>query len=95
MRRLVAAEKGEDDETIPDEPPPLIGDAHHALATWMHFRLHHVYPDAGGYNDQDADLMDDWLTLNVWYIRLSIGVEVYGNLPPPELFPDVRTMMHG
>lgn len=38
------------------------------------FRVHHVFPRAGGYDDQDEILMEDWHTLNLYYARARNGV---------------------
>lgn len=74
MKQVIAQEKGETspDEILP-EPPPLVHDIDYVIATWLHHKLHHVYPRAGGYDDQDEDLMQDWHTLNLFYSRVESG----------------------
>lgn len=93
MRQLVAAEKGEDDPTIPDEPTYLKSDVHYAIKTWFEHRLYHTYPSAGGYNDQDADLMDDWHVLNMYHIRVDKGV--FSIMQMPENAPDINDLIGG
>jgi hypothetical protein len=36
----------------------------YVTSTWIEHKLHHTYPTNGGYDDQDALLMDDWRTIN-------------------------------
>lgn len=36
----------------------------YVIDTWLEHKNHHTYPEPGGYNDQDAQLMEDWKTLN-------------------------------
>lgn len=81
MRRMVAAEKGETENDVPDEPPPLNHDADYAIDTWLERRNHHLYPELGGYNDQDALLMEDWRALNLYHIRAHAGVYSAVELP--------------
>lgn len=74
MKVVVAQDKGE--ELPPDllpEPPPLTHDIDYVIATWLQHKLHHVYPRAGGYDDQDEDLMQDWHTMNLYYSRVANG----------------------
>lgn len=37
--------------------------------TWLEHKNHHTYPEPGGYNDQDAQLMIDWQTINARFNR--------------------------
>lgn len=74
MKRLIASEKGEESSEIPEDLPPLKCDVHYALNTWFHHRMHHVYPESGGYNSQDESLMQDWTTISLYYIRVDKGV---------------------
>jgi hypothetical protein len=90
MRNLIAAEKGEVEE-IPDEPPALHHDAHYAIRTWIERRLHHIYPEPGGLMDQDEELMADWDTLNIIYIRAGSGA--FSAPPLPEDAPDWQGLM--
>ena len=36
----------------------------YVIETWLEHKLHHTYPAPGGYDDQDALLMQDWSTVN-------------------------------
>lgn len=74
MRRVVAADKGETDDDVPNTPPRLWHDADYVIRTWMEHRTHHTYPEPGGYNDQDEWLMLDWHVMNVYYSRVHAGV---------------------
>lgn len=85
MVRWVKNEKGEDDEDdenelLPDLPA-LNHDAEYVIRTWIEHKLHHTYPEPGGYNDQDEYLMEDWHTMNLCYLRVSSG-----QLMIPEFF---------
>lgn len=94
MMMLVDAEKGNEEGEIPTPPGDLHHDMDYVLETWMQHKLHHTYPCAGGYDDQDELLMQDWLALNVWYIRANRGAVSYDpNNPLPE-FPSVLDLMH-
>lgn len=74
MEDLVSIDKMEDKERdIPPLPPKLFYDADYAIRTWLEHRLHHTYPDVGGYNDQSLELMLDWHKLNVYYLRVYRG----------------------
>lgn len=81
MRMLISAEKGEETDDIPDSPPPLENDADYAIRTWLEHRMHHVYPAAGGYDDQSESLMRDWGVLNLYYLRAEKGV--FTAMPAP------------
>jgi hypothetical protein len=70
----VASEDPDYKEDIPDAPPDIQGDASYTIRTWFMFRTHHVFPRAGGYDDQDPVLMDDWHILNLYYTRARNGV---------------------
>lgn len=74
MKQIIAMEKGEESKDIPDEPPPFRHEIDYVIRTWLEHKLHHTYPDIGGYNDQDSDLMDDWHIMNVYYARVSMDV---------------------
>lgn len=92
MERLIAAEKGEplkDDEG--DSPPPLTHDANYAIRTWLDHRRHGTYPRAGGYDDQDPDLMDDWHTLTLYHIRVENGTVSY--IEQAVDAPDITTLL--
>lgn len=41
------------------------------MQTWLHFRKHGAYPEAGSYNDQDEALMQDWHTVELRYAILK------------------------
>lgn len=55
--------------TAPPEAPPLA--LHYplpyVLETWAAWQLHHVLPAAGGYDDQDWQLMQDWRQID-WHL---------------------------
>lgn len=73
MRILIQAEAGEGGET-PDVLSGFVHDIDYVVKTWLEHRIHHAYPRYGGYDDQDADLMDDWHILTLYYIRVGQGV---------------------
>jgi hypothetical protein len=93
LRRLIAAEKGEESDEIPDEQPPFNHDAHYVIHTWLERRLHGIYPEPGGLLDQDAELMADWDALSLWYIRCEKGV--YSAPPISENAPSWQGLMGG
>lgn len=93
MRMLVKAEKGEDSGDIPDEQPPVAHDIDYVIRTWMEHHIHHTYPRAGGYDDQDADLMDDWHILSMYYVRVERGIFTVMSMPTNGA--DWQTMMGG
>lgn len=74
MKVVVAQDKGQElpDEPLP-EPPPLNHDINYVIATWLQHKIHHTYPRAGGYDDQDELLMEDWHTMNLFYSRVESG----------------------
>jgi hypothetical protein len=73
MRVLVASDKNEELKDIPGEQPRFYHEVDYVMRTWLEHRLHHLYPEAGGYNDQDEYLMRDWHTLSMYYIRVYHG----------------------
>lgn len=83
MRHLVALEKGEDNGEL-SEPAPLHCDSERVINTWMQHKIHHTYPRAGGYDDQDEYLMRDWQTMNLYYTRAQAGI--YTPILTPEQF---------
>lgn len=91
MEHLIAAEKGESLRDRLDEPPPLKCEVNYAIRTWLDHRRHGTYPRAGGYDDQDPDLMDDWHTLTLYHIRVENGVVVHVRMPTDG--PDVSEQM--
>lgn len=54
--------------------PTFHHDIDYVVQTWMERKLYQLYPDAGGYNDQDELLMRDWHNLSMYYIRVKNGV---------------------
>lgn len=75
MRQLLVAESGQVDEDAPPETPePFINDVNYVIDTWLERKLHSVYPDGGGYNDQDESLMYDWRKMTLHYLRAKAGV---------------------
>ena len=71
----------EGEVVIPPEPPPFKHGVDYVIRTWLEHKIHHTYPEPGGYNDQDEDLMDDWHTVNMYYSRLWHGVSVVMVMP--------------
>lgn len=62
LDNLIAAEHG---EKTPDEDENefafgLHYPAQYVIRTWYEHRKNGLYPKGGGYDDQDAQLMDDW-----------------------------------
>ena len=43
--------------------------------TWIEHEEHGRYPERGGYNDQDALLMEDWKMLDRRYHRAARGLK--------------------
>lgn len=74
MKVQIAIDRHESlpEELLP-EPPPLHYSVEYVIATWTQHKLHHTYPRAGGYDDQDEELMQDWHTLNLYYARVAGG----------------------
>lgn len=91
MRRVIAADKGEDNDEIPNEPPFIFEDVDYVIRTWLEHRIHHTYPELGGYNDQDEWLMRDWHVMNVYYSRVAAGV--FSAMPLPKQAQDWQTLM--
>lgn len=91
MRTLLLAEKGEDTQETPSEQPSFYHDVDYLVRTWLEHRLHHTYPDAGGYNDQCEWLMKDWHVLSMYYIRAEAGV--FTAVQIPDNAPDYHTLM--
>jgi hypothetical protein len=91
MKRLIAADKGEEDDDEDLSTLPFKCDVHYAIKTWLEHRIHHTYPRAGGYDDQDADLMDDWFMLNVYHVRVSKNI--ISQFAMPTDAPDVSTLI--
>ncbi len=73
MDVLVKAEKGESAGETPGEQPTFHYPIDYVIRTWIEHKLHHIYPDAGGYNDQCKYLMEDWHTVNMYHIRVAKG----------------------
>jgi hypothetical protein len=94
MMQVVRAEKGEESDKLPAVPDGLNLDVDYVIETWLQHRTHHTYPRAGGYDDQDALLMEDWKKINLWHIRVSRGVVVYDPNAAEMEFPPVRNWIH-
>lgn len=74
MIDLVSIDKLEDKEReVPPTPGALYYEAEYVIRTWLEHRLHHTYPESGGYNDQCEFLMRDWHAMNVYYSRVYAG----------------------
>lgn len=72
-----------------DESVRLFYPLNYALRTWYLFRSKGIYPAAGGYNDQDAQLMDDWLMLDRRYLFVSNQLDQQGEA---YTFPDEKPL---
>lgn len=71
---MVDAEEGRDSDTALPEPDILKHEADYVIRTWMEHKIHHTYPQPGGYDDQDEYLMRDWHTMNLYYSRVRAGI---------------------
>ena len=91
MRVVVASENGDDNNRELPEPPPLHHDVDYVIDTWIERKNHHIYPEPGGYNDQDEYLMQDRRSMNLYHIRVHAGV--YSAVPMPKQARDWRTYM--
>ena len=66
MSGVVLSENG--DTPIPDDEDfGLFNPLEYVIETWQAYRQFGILPLVGGYNDQDANLMADWRTLNRRY----------------------------
>lgn len=92
MRNVVSMEKAEESEVVPDPPSNLHYDVDYVIRTWFEHKLHHTYPEAGGYNDQDEYLMQDWHVMNVYYARVWKGEFVASYMPMPTTGEDWLSM---
>lgn len=82
MRTLLRAESGkENNDEPPDEQPPFFHEADYVIRTWLEHRMHHTYPDDGGYNSQCSWLMRDWHILSMYYLRAEKGVYSHISMP--------------
>lgn len=91
MRRLVAAEKGETDPYVPDEQPPFFHDIDYIVRTWLEHKIHHTYPEPGGYNEQCEWLMRDWHVVNMYNVRVEHGE--FSAPPIPQNAPNWQSMV--
>lgn len=91
MRRLIAAEKGETDNAVPDVQPPFYHDIDYVLRTWLEHKIHHTYPEIGGYLDQCEFLMRDWHVVNMYNVRVEHGE--FSAPPIPQNAPDWQGLM--
>lgn len=73
MEDVVRADKGEEIGYTARPAPHLYHEREYVIRTWLEHKLHHNYPESGSYNDQDAYLMLDWHTMNLYYTRVSHG----------------------
>lgn len=73
MDDVVRMDKGEQLEYTSSTPAKLFYDIDYVAQTWLEHKLHHLYPEAGGYNDQCPYLMKDWHTFNLYYSRVAHG----------------------
>lgn len=68
---------GEDDDI--DDAPGLYYPLGYVFDTWLEHRDHGLYPQRGGYDDQDWRLMRDWRTLDRRYNERAQGEGVLDN----------------
>lgn len=54
-----------------DEAVYLYYPLDYVIHTWLDHRIGGAYPAPGGYDAQDAQLMDDWHTLNKRHLYIS------------------------
>jgi hypothetical protein len=47
----------------------------YVLNTWLDYKRHGLYPEPGGYNNQDMALMDDWGQITLRYNWLFKQIE--------------------
>lgn len=92
MQVLVRAEAGEENNTVPDEQPTFHHEIDYVIRTWLERKMHHTYPEPGGYNDQDAQLVEDWHTMNMYHIRVEKGVFTEVALPGIDSAPNWMDM---
>lgn len=92
MFRLVAAEKGKPITNDLSNPPPIKLPRDYVMQTWFDHRKHGTYPRAGGYDDQDPDLMSDWHVLNLYHLRAEYGIV---SIKLPTNATDWRTLRKG
>lgn len=66
---LILAERG---KAAPDDVPETEFGLHYPLdyvtRTWYKHRVYGIYPRTGGYDDQDAQLMDDWHMMDMRHL---------------------------
>jgi len=74
MRLWVASENPEQQDEVLPEPDVIQLPVWYVVQTWVMFKVHHIFPRAGGYDDQDELLMQDWHTLNLYYARVRTGI---------------------
>jgi hypothetical protein len=94
LEKVALSERGkkadDDDEDIPTEVLlnyPLM----YVQRTWLEHRQKGNYPEAGGYNAQDAALMDDWYALDMRMLDIHRELDTEDELmkqsednPPPD-----------
>jgi hypothetical protein len=93
MRRVIAAEKGEELEGDLAEPYKLFHEVTYAVHTWFDHRKHGGYPEMGGYNSQCPFLMADWSTLSLYHSRVEHGI--FNSLYTPDNAPPIDSLMGG
>lgn len=90
MALLIHAEKGnasERDEVEADAYARLYYPLGYVFDTWLEHRDHGLYPQTGGYDDQDWRLMRDWRTLDR---RYSDHVSGKADAPVESLNPNSK-----
>jgi len=73
MRVHVQIEKNEHIPYEPIDASQFYHDIDYVIRTWLEHKMHHTYPETGSYNDQDAWLIKDWHTMNVYFSRVWNG----------------------
>lgn len=102
---MIRAEKGESDKRDADgEQPGLYYPLGYVFDTWLEHRDHGLYPQTGGYDDQDWRLMRDWRTVDkrmTAHVNGEVvgGGDIMGNLDnwakknTPSVSSDLRSMI--
>ncbi len=72
LEKIALAERGLSTPEDQDEDTvylfyPLPYVAH----TWLEHRNRGTYPESGGYNDQDSQLMEDWHMFDMRYLHIA------------------------
>lgn len=85
---MIASEHGERTAEETDDEPHfgLFYPKQYVIRTWYEHRKNGVYPQQGGYDDQDAQLMDDWHAMDMRYLLRLNSYEAERREQP--MYPD-------